>query len=252
MPEPAIQFARTLLSKHQQIDEPATFAMLDREWDLLPGVFAPIFTGGSSWFARWVPYPAGRSFLEVGSGTGMIAVCAALAGCAPVTAVDIDPAAVENTTRNARRHGRSGQIRALVSDLYDQLPGERFDMIFWNSNFVEVPADFRYASSLERALVDPGYQAHRRYLAGAREHLTPGGRLLLGFSSMGNLARIEQIAGELGYRTVALTTEVRHVPHRVEYRVLEFVDSGPGGAAQGGQRSLDFGVVSGPVAHRDP
>ena len=223
MPMPAVQFARTLLDKHQQIDHPATFAMLDREWDLLPGVFAPIFTGAPSLFAQWVPYPAGGSFLEVGSGTGMIAVCAGLAGCGSVTAVDIDPAAVENTVCNARRHGLSDRISTVASDLYDALPGERFDMIFWNSNFVEVPADVDLASSLERALFDPGYRAHRRYLAQAREHLTATGRLLLGFSSMGNVDRIGSIGTDLGYRMVVLRNEVRHVPDRVEYLLLEFV-----------------------------
>ena len=223
MPMPAVQFARTLLDKHQQIDHPATFAMLDREWDLLPGVFAPIFTGAPSLFAQWVPYPAGGSFLEVGSGTGMIAVCAGLAGCGSVTAVDIDPAAVENTVCNARRHGLSDRIRTVASDLYDALPGDRFDMIFWNSNFVEVPADVDLASSLERALFDPGYRAHRRYLAQAREHLTATGRLLLGFSSMGNVDRIGSIGTDLGYRMVVLRNEVRHVPDRVEYLLLEFI-----------------------------
>lgn len=223
MPETAIQFARVLLRKHEQIDEPATFTMLDREWDLLPGVFAPIFTGASSLFAQWIPYPAGRSFLDVGSGTGLIAVCAALAGCAPVTAVDIDPEAVRNTARNAHRHGLADRISTLVSDLYDALAGERYDMIFWNSNFIEVPADFPCTSPLERAMFDPGYAAHRRYLAQAWEHLTPGGRLLLGFSSMGSRTGIDRLATELGLRVVELTTEVRHVPARVEYQLLEFV-----------------------------
>lgn len=219
--EPAEHFARSLLTKHQTIAQPATFSMLDREWDLLPGVFAPIFTGASSLFAQWVPYPAGRSFLEVGSGTGMIAVCAALAGCTPVTAVDIAPEAVLNTGRNAQRHGVP--VRCLASDLFGQLAGERFDMIFWNSNFIEVAADYVHASPLEIAMFDPGYTTHRRYLTGARDHLSPDGRLLLGFSSMGSREQIHRLAEESGYRVVVLTNEVRHVPMRVEYLLLEFV-----------------------------
>ena len=219
--EPAEHFARSLLTKHETIAQPATFAMLDREWDLLPGVFAPIFTGASSLFAQWVPYPAARSFLEVGSGTGMIAVCAALAGCTPVTAVDIAPEAVLNTARNAERHGVP--VRCLTSDLFGQLTGERFDMIFWNSNFIEVPADYVHAGPLEVAMFDPGYTTHRRYLSGARDHLSADGRLLLGFSSMGSYQRIVDLADECGYRLEILTNEVRHVPMRVEYLLLEFV-----------------------------
>jgi release factor glutamine methyltransferase len=226
VPERAVQFAQVLLSKHEQIEKPGTFTMLEREWDLLPGVFAPIFTGASSLFARWVPYPKGGSFLEVGSGTGLIAVSAALAGCDPVVAVDITEEAVRNTASNARRHGVADRVRALVSDLYDGLPGQRFDMIFWNSNFVEVPATYTYATPLEQAVFDPDYATHRRYLAQASQHLTARGRLLLGFSSMGRLARLQDVAAELGRDVVVLTNEVRDVPHRVEYQLLELVEAG--------------------------
>jgi release factor glutamine methyltransferase len=223
VPDTAIQFARVLLTKHHQIDEPATFSMLDREWDLLPGVFAPIFTGASSLFAQWVPYPIGGSFLEVGSGTGLIAVTAALAGCASVTAIDISAEAVRNTARNAHRHGVADRVRTLVSDVFDALPGERFDMIFWNSNFIEVPADFACTTPLERSVFDPDYATHRRYLAQAGDHLRPGGRLLLGFSSMGSLDRLAGLASELGLRVGVLTRQVKFVPDRVEYLVLELV-----------------------------
>jgi release factor glutamine methyltransferase len=97
-------------------------------------------------------------------------------------------------------------------------------MIFWNSNFVEAPPDYRRAGPLERAMLDPGYRDHRRYLAQGRRHLTAGGRLLLGFSSMGSVATLDRIATELGYRVAVLTNQVREVPQRVEYLLLDLVD----------------------------
>jgi len=223
--QPEVQFARTLLTKHRAIEAPSTFTLLDREWDVLPGVFSPSFTGASGLFATWVPYPVGGSFLEIGCGTGLIAVSAALAGCRSVTATDISAQAVCNTMSNARRHGVDDRIRVVVSDLFNSLDGPRYDVIFWNSNFIEVPEDFVCAGPLEQAMFDPGYAAHRRYLAGGRAHLRPGGRLLLGFSSMGNCRRLEHHATALGLRTVVVTSEVRHVPARVEYFLLEFVAS---------------------------
>ena len=47
----------------------------------------------------------GSSVLDVGCGSGALAVGAALLGAVPVVAVDVDPAAVEATTANAARNG---------------------------------------------------------------------------------------------------------------------------------------------------
>jgi release factor glutamine methyltransferase len=118
----------------------------------------------------------------MGSGTGVTAVSAALAGCLRVTALDISSAAVQNTRRNVVRHGVVDRMDVRHSDLFDALSAdERFDLIYWNSNFVEAPSDFVNASDLHHAFFDPGYETHRRYLLQAPYHLSERGRLLLGF-----------------------------------------------------------------------
>ena len=48
---------------------------------------------------------AGASALDVGSGSGILSVCAALLGAGPVRAVDTDPIAAEATAANAARNG---------------------------------------------------------------------------------------------------------------------------------------------------
>jgi release factor glutamine methyltransferase len=164
----------------------------------------------------------GGSFLEVGSGTGVTAVTAARAGCAAVTALDIGAAAVENTRRNAIRHGVADRVRVLRSDLFDALgPDERFDLIYWNSNFVEMKADFVNSTDLHHAFFDPGYQAHTRYLQQAPAHLTEGGRLLLGFSDLGNLPRLTELSAEQGLRIEVFAAERRDLEISVEFLLLE-------------------------------
>ncbi|MBW8806839.1 MAG: methyltransferase [Catenulispora sp. 13_1_20CM_3_70_7] len=180
---------------------PDEFDMLGRAWTLLPGVFAPIHTVTTKLFTGWLPYPVGGSFLEVGSGTGVTAVTAALTGCASVTAVDIAGAAVANTEANAARHGVADRVRVLQSDLFDALgAGERFDVIYWNSNVIDAPPEFEYDDELQWAFFDRGYAAHSRFLSQGTKLLTPGGRMFLGFNGLGNAERLGALAEEHGLR----------------------------------------------------
>jgi methylase of polypeptide subunit release factors len=189
-----------LSRRHGVLDgRPDEFEMLGRSWTLLPGVFAPVHTASTELFSTWLPFPVGGSFLEVGSGSGVTAVTAALAGCARVTAVDISVAAVANTTANAERHGVSDRVRVLSSDLFDALdPTERYDVIYWNSNVIDAPPEFEYLDELQWAFFDRDYAAHNRFLRQGPKLLAPGGRIFLGFNTLGNKPRLRVIADGLG------------------------------------------------------
>ncbi|MFI8966902.1 methyltransferase [Streptomyces sp. NPDC053493] len=184
-------------------DRPArsTFSLLDREWELLPEVFPPYTDPGPGLFASWVPYEKGDRFLEMGCGAGIAAVLAADAGCARVLAADINPAAVENTRRNAARHGVADRVTALASDLFDALdPAERFDVVFWNTPFIEAPEDRPYAGQIERAVFDPGYELVGRFFRDVVRHLADGGRVFLGTSeAMGNPDKMLRAAADAGF-----------------------------------------------------
>ena len=60
---------------------------------------------------------AGRRVLDVASGSGLVAIAAALAGAAAVTANDIDPYALAAITVNARANGVA--VTAYPGDLLD-------------------------------------------------------------------------------------------------------------------------------------
>lgn len=205
--------------------EPAAGAEVDllgRIWEVLPGVFSPTRTPATRLFSRWIPYPAGGSFLEVGCGTGVIAVTAALSGCREVTALDISVAAVENTRRNARRHGVADLVHVMQSDLFAALPaGARFDMIFWNSNFAEPPDCFVNETDLHHAFFDPGYRAHHRYVREGPTYLNDGGKLLLGFSSIGNARRLGELCAESRLTVHQLASERRELGITIVYELLE-------------------------------
>ncbi|MBZ4319479.1 methyltransferase domain-containing protein [Streptomyces huiliensis] len=227
--------ARSRESRERR-DRPAEFPLAGRDWALLDEVFPPVYSPSTGVLLDLLDFPRGGSVLEIGCGAGVIAVSAALAGCAHVVATDVNPHAVHNTALNAARHGVADRVRCRESDMFAVLaPDETFDLVFWHSNFVLAPEALAPRLSLhDRAYVDPGYRAHRAFLREAPDRVRPGGSALLGFSGRGDTESLRRLAGEAG---VALTTvaarEVRERDDVVEYRLLRLSRVGPaaGGTA---------------------
>lgn len=126
-----------------------------------------------------------RRILDLGTGSGILAMAAARLLHRPVLATDIDPWSVRVTRENARRNGLSNRLRALRAD-------------GWTSPVLErqAPYDLVFANILARPLTQMA-----KHLA---RSLAPGGTAIL--------------AG-------LLTTQVRWVlnAHRAQGLVLERV-----------------------------
>lgn len=76
----------------------------------------------------------GRSVCDLGCGTGMLAIGAAMLGACRVVGIDIDPRAVEAATRNASRLGLS--IEFSVADIHSAgAVSGRFDTVVMNPPF---------------------------------------------------------------------------------------------------------------------
>ncbi|MFD0205442.1 MULTISPECIES: methyltransferase domain-containing protein [Saccharothrix] len=200
-----------------------TFELLGKEWDLVPGAYAPAPGTGTEYYTTAIPYPVGGRFLEIGCGAGVTAVWAALRGCAHVTATDITETAVASTALNVKRHGVEEKVRVLRSDVFADLdPGEKFDTIFWNCSVIEAPRDFEFTQDFEWAIFDRGYTALSRYLAEVHGWLRPGGRALVTFNSLGDLDRINQLAAAAGTALTRLDSTTRRLAGEdVTYNVFE-------------------------------
>jgi len=77
------------------------------------------------WLARHALH--GRSVLDYGCGSGILAIAAAKFGATPVVAVDIDPDAVQATAANAEANAVS-----LHAGLPDRVSNTRFDVVVAN------------------------------------------------------------------------------------------------------------------------
>ncbi len=128
----------------------------------------------------------GKSFLEIGPGTGLLSIHASKLG-ARVTAADINPHAVECTTRNAAKNGV--RIDVVRSDLFEKIQGN-YDVIIFNPPYL--PGSTSSTSWIERAWSggDEGSETAVRFLEDAWKHLSPGGNVFMILSSVGGLMSV--------------------------------------------------------------
>jgi len=75
--------------------------------------------------------PLGK-VLDMGCGTGILAIMASKMGASSVTAIDIDQQAIENTNENIFKNNAAG-ILAFKGDL-EHIAGKSFDLILANIN----------------------------------------------------------------------------------------------------------------------
>src|SRR5262249_21990784 len=154
---------------------------------IFPSVFHPKYFGSSSILAKFVSGLTlhGKTFLEVGCGSGVVALCAAKAG-AEVTAVDINPEAVRCTLENARANHL--RVDGRVGDLFSSVTGMRFDVIAWNPPFLRADA-----ATLTDAAFYGGrdFDVIRRFVKNVRAHTVQGTSTYTILSADASIERIE-------------------------------------------------------------
>ena len=81
-------------------------------------------------YQPWVDPGRIRRVLDLCTGSGCIAI--ASAACLPqvrVDAADISAGALDVARKNVKRHGLESRVRLYLSDLFDDVPGERYDLL---------------------------------------------------------------------------------------------------------------------------
>lgn len=80
----------------------------------------------------WFPLEPGMSVLDIGTGTGLVAIMAAQRGAGSVTAVEIDAGAAAQAAENAAASEWGAVIQVVRADVSEFRPGVKFDRIVCN------------------------------------------------------------------------------------------------------------------------
>lgn len=142
--------------------------------------------------------------LDLGAGSGCVAITLALELGCEVTAVDVSRDALAVARENAARLG--AKVKFIESDWFAAVEGQ-FDLIVGNPPYVAegdphlAEGDLRFEPMRALACGADGLSAIRRILADARDHLAPGGWLFLehGYDQAESM---RQLLAEAGFTSI--------------------------------------------------
>jgi release factor glutamine methyltransferase len=221
--EDFLEGTRQILQKSQEEKGPYQVLVAGKEFVVNKNVFSPKYFNDTELFALNLPIKPGDEVLEIGPGTGAVSITALYHGATYVTAIDINPDAVQNTQENIQKHGFEDRMTVEQGDIYKGLrQDKKFDVIFWNTPFGFVTETT--LTDLEKSVWDAGYKATERYIKEASQYLKPGGRFYLGFSStLGKTDMLRRLALEAGYSLKVVFEAESTEVHPVKFEIFEAV-----------------------------
>ncbi len=208
---------------------------------------AQIPKGGSLLLLRHLDVAEGSDVLDVGTGAGFFAVVAARRA-RRVVATDVVPECVALAARNAWLNGVADRVEVRLGPGYEPVRGETFDLIVSGPPQMPTPPDREREDWMARADNGgpDGWAVLDPLIAGAREHLRPGGRLLFSlFAFLGEQKALRKLRAA-GLEPRVAAREVQPFP-RLGYERLAYIRAldEEGALAPGIPRTVERLLVEG-------
>lgn len=143
----------------------------------------PVFEDESVYLARRVAEVAKGLSLDIGTGSGILALAAAQQGCS-VVGTDVNEMAIRCAAQSAERSPEGGRCQFLTGDMYEPVAGRVFETVVVNPPFVPLPEAFRFFLSADGG--PDGLRIVRQVLDGIERQLDKHGTLLLLTMALGN------------------------------------------------------------------
>lgn len=137
-------------------------------------------------FNPWVDEAQVFNLLDLCTGSACIAiVCAYAFPDAQVDAVELSDDAIEVATINIEKHEMTGQLNLIKSDLFNEVPATKYDVIVSNPPYVaiqeweELPAEYHNEPEMGFTGGVSGLDLVIRILADANDYLSEQGILIV-------------------------------------------------------------------------
>jgi len=176
--------------------------------DIFPTVFPPLSNysiSSKSVFEAFVNLK-GLEVADIGSGSGIESIVAAMAGANHVDAGDINKQAVDCSKHNVEMNGLQRSIEVFYSDLFQNFPKKKYDLIIANLPIVNFDAG---DDPVNNALYDKDFEIRKRLFAGAKDFLTKKGVITFTYANLQSAKTVnpdydfqvlEKLIDDFGYK----------------------------------------------------
>ena len=165
--------------------------------------------------ARNMRIESGSRVMDLGTGSGFLAILASKLGAGEVVATDISARAIRAAKSNAILNS-ADNIDFRLGSLYEPVIGEKFDLIV--SNPPMTPSKnplprYTWGGADGREVLD-------RVIRGAVDHLRSGGRLLIPVISLVGIGRTYRLMADAGFNVKVLD----YLTHPFGKRLMKLLD----------------------------